>query len=42
MKGASKAAMMDIALGLQDRDLQQFAASVSALHMGQWVEHPAA
>jgi hypothetical protein len=31
--------MCDIALGIQEHGLQDFAANVNALHMGQWVEH---
>ncbi len=30
--------MCDIALGIQEQGLQDFAASVNAFHMGQWVE----
>jgi hypothetical protein len=30
--------MPDIALGLQDHGLEEFAASVGAIHMGQWVD----
>jgi hypothetical protein len=31
--------MCDIALGIQEHGLQDFAASVNAFHMGQWAEH---
>jgi hypothetical protein len=30
--------MCDIALGIQEHGLEEFAASVTAFHMGQWIE----